>query len=355
MMALLDVFAGLFLVYLLFAVVVSAVQEWWSQYFGHRGQFLTMGIRRLLADESIYARVVQHPLIGNLYRDRAARGKPPAYVEPLHFAMAFANVVVRRAANTVDAESSKGAPAPPPELDFANLRAAVCLLSAQRSPVAYAALPIIDKAGGDLHLALQGLADWYSAAMDRVGGWYKAYAQRRLFVFGFLLAAMANINTIEIFSALNHSSLLRAQVAALADEVARTGTLGGVDLAGKEPLTPQQTSALLTAAQGSALGKLPVGYACLSLPWSAAELRSPEALSRVNAVWTRCTQDLHGAGGSFAEWLLRILGWALTALAGVIGAPYWFSALSKVVSIRGSGAKPRRDPTVVVRREELSP
>jgi len=304
---LLNVFAGLFLVYFLFAVVVSAVQEWWSQYFGHRGRFLQMGMMRMLADEAVYVRVLQHPLIGGLYRDRAARGKPPAYVEPLHFAMAFANVVIRRAANAASKEDSSQ-PSVAPELNFANLRAAVCRLADQRSPIAYAALPIIDKANGDLQLALHGLADWYSAAMDRVGGWYKAYAQRRLFVFGLLLAAIANVDTIRIFSALNHSP------------------------------------ARLQAAQGPPLAKLPVGYACIGLPPAAARTGSSEASSGVNALWTRCMQDPQGMGekSSLSDWLLRVFGWVLTALAGVIGAPYWFSALARIVSIRGSGAKPER-------------
>jgi hypothetical protein len=30
----------------------------------------------------------------------------------------------------------------------------------------------------------------------------------------------------------------------------------------------------------------------------------------------------------------------LTAFAGTLGAPYWFSMLSKITGIRGSGPKP---------------
>jgi hypothetical protein len=297
MTELLNVFVGLFLVYLFFAVVVSAVQEWWSQYFGHRGRFLQLGLARMLADEAVYVRVLQHPLIGGLYRDRAARGKPPAYVEPLHFAMAFANVLIRRDANAAGGADAAQPPVPP-ELNFANLRAAVCRLAGQRSPIAYAALPIIDKAEGDLQLALHGLADWYSATMDRVGGWYKAYAQRRLFVFGLLLAAIANVDTIRIFSALNHSSAASAQIA------------------------------LPT--------RLPIGYACMADAFPAMDARPSET------AWTRCADDLHRAvnTSTFSDGLLRVFGWMLTALAGVIGAPYWFSALAKIVNLRGSGAKP---------------
>ena len=75
MTAILEVLIGLILVFLLFAIVVSGVQEWWSQYFGHRGKFLRQGLMRLIDDEALYLRVLHHPLIGGLYRDRAARGR----------------------------------------------------------------------------------------------------------------------------------------------------------------------------------------------------------------------------------------------------------------------------------------
>jgi hypothetical protein len=74
-MKLLEVVTGLLLVYLIFAIVVSGIQEWWAQYRGHRGKFLRIGLQRLIGDESIFVRVLQHPLIGSLYRDRAARGR----------------------------------------------------------------------------------------------------------------------------------------------------------------------------------------------------------------------------------------------------------------------------------------
>jgi hypothetical protein len=334
MTQLLNVFAGLFLVYLLFAIVVSAVQEWWSQYFGHRGRFLQRGLVRLLADESIYVRVIQHPLIGGLYKDRAARGKPPAYVEPLQFAMAFANVVIRRIPNPVSSVPSK-VPEVPPRLTFDNLRHAVCQLAGQRSPIAFAALPIIDKANGDLQLALHGLADWYSAAMDRVSGWYKAHAQRRLFVIGLLLAAMANIDTIRVFSALNRPSALSSQMVDMAREVVEKGNSEGI--AGTAGLAPEQARKILETASKTTLVELPIGYDCLNTAARAAELR-------VNTVWTRCKDEFQNSAdrSSISDWLMRLLGWALTALAGVIGAPYWFSALSRIVNIRGSGTKPMR-------------
>jgi hypothetical protein len=40
------------------------------------------------------------------------------------------------------------------------------------------------------------------------------------------------------------------------------------------------------------------------------------------------------------EILSKIVGWAITAVAIFLGAPFWFDLLSKVVNLRGSGTKP---------------
>src|SRR5205809_669089 len=134
-MALIEIAMGLILVFLIFAIVVTGVQEWWSQYFGHRGKFLREGLLRLISDDAVFVRVLHHPLVGGLYRDRAARGKPPSYIEPANFALAFANVVVRRSnPPTISSE----APIKPEvetatatqSLTFSNLREAVANLAA---------------------------------------------------------------------------------------------------------------------------------------------------------------------------------------------------------------------------------
>src|SRR5262249_22802271 len=40
------------------------------------------------------------------------------------------------------------------------------------------------------------------------------------------------------------------------------------------------------------------------------------------------------------EWLVKVLGWLLTALAVSFGGPFWFDALSRLAPIRSTGPKP---------------
>lgn len=340
-MKILEVLTGLLLVYLIFAIVISGIQEWWAQYRGHRGRFLRLGIQRLIGDDAIFVRVLQHPLIGSLYRDRAARGKPPSYVDPNNFALAFAHVVTRRQLAALNDGKALAAATSPAPLSYATLRNAVSELAAQRSPVAAAALPIVDQAQGDLDAALKGLGAWYGGGMDRVSGWYKGYAQRRLLVIGFIVACIGNIDTIEIYRALNSSADLRSQLVDMADTVVRSQKIADVDISAlsARDLTPEESRTVLKVALSSPVSKLPIGYGCLDATRVSA---SPDR--RTGTAWSRCAGAFEKTVNqwSVSDWLLHALGWALTALAGLLGAPYWFSALSKIVNIRGSGARPEK-------------
>jgi hypothetical protein len=107
MSAVLDVAIGLVVVFLLFSIAVSGINEWWAQVRSRRGEFLRLGMQRLIDDTAIYNRVLHHPLIGSLYRTRAAQGKPPSYVDPKNFAMAIADVLVARSGNRTSATATR--------------------------------------------------------------------------------------------------------------------------------------------------------------------------------------------------------------------------------------------------------
>ena len=384
MTALLDTIVSLCLIYLVFAIVVSGVQEWVAQAVGSRGKFLRLGLSRLIDDEAITTRVLQHPLIGNFYRDPSTRTKPPSYVDATNFVLALSNVIIRRAnppeTTLASAESPipSGAAAAQP-LSYANLRVALKNLAAQRSPLASALLPIVDRAEENLDRALKGMEEWYANGMDRVSGWYKAYAQKNLFLIGFLAAVFANVDSIEIFQTLNRSPDLRAEMAKLAADIGQSGKIGGVDVTALRDRPPTEAEwrqilkTTIDTSESGVIGRLPIGYGCLGVienfptlehppsqgtpgqagagtgtatptGQSAAISTSARVLSTTStvSVWNNCREQLKlvREHTSISGWLLKLLGFVLTAFAAVLGAPYWFAALSKIVNIRGSGPKP---------------
>ncbi len=42
----------------------------------------------------------------------------------------------------------------------------------------------------------------------------------------------------------------------------------------------------------------------------------------------------------FGQVCLAVLGWIITALASLFGAPFWFDTLQQVIRLKGSGPSP---------------
>ncbi len=336
MWVLLDIAIGLVTIFLLFAIAVSGVNEWLAQLSARRGYYLRLGLQRLINDDAVYNRVLHHPLIGSLYRERAAQGKPPSYVAPDNFAMAIADVLlVRTRGRRTEADGASG------QLTVEALRASLQSPPIAGSPIADALRPIVDRAGNDLEAALQGIQAWFNAGMDRVSGWYKTRTRKILFVIGLALAALCNIDAIEITATLNHSAALRGALVDMARNAATTGKVGNVDVGELKtrPPTPAEWESLrpvLESLRSNDANGLPIGYACLGVALRAQNLATP---------WQACGDEIRSSWRerSIAGGILKLLGWMLTAFAGTLGAGYWFSLLVKAINIRGSGPKPIPD------------
>src|ERR1051325_1252865 len=88
MFATIEILIGLSLVYLLLALIVSAITEWWSSLFGMRSKNLRVAIRQMLDGSSgstFTEKFFAHKRIVALSRD----GKLPSYIP----AKAFVDVV----------------------------------------------------------------------------------------------------------------------------------------------------------------------------------------------------------------------------------------------------------------------
>jgi len=365
MWTVLDIAIGLVTVFLVFSIVVSGINEWLAQLFARRGEFLRIGLQRLISDGAIYRRVLHHPLVGSLYRERAAKGKPPSYIDPNSFAMAIADVLLARAR-----ASQPDALAAHPRLSVDALRVALRTPALAGSPVAYSLGPIIDRADNDLGAALKGIEAWFNSGMDRVSGWYKARTRLVLFWVGLVLAALCNVDAIEITGTLNRSPALRSSLVDTATGIVETGKVGNVTVADLRDRAPTQeewqSMRPVLENMRNASATLPIGYACLGAAFAApqtvakltgdagaantapanapAKDAAKEATPRT--VWTACAEQMTRAAtsGSAANGLLKLLGWILTAAAGTLGAGYWFGLLTKAINIRGTGPKPGAKP-----------
>jgi len=353
MWAVLDIAIGLVTVFLIFSIVVSGLNESAANLFARRGEYLREGLQRLIGDAAIYRRVLHHPLVGSLYRERAGQGKPPSYIDADTFAMAISDVLLARARVSQPKEQGE-----PKTLTIESLRDALRTPALAASPVASSLGPIIDRAGDDLGAAMQGIQSWFNSGMDRVSGWYKTRTRWLLFWIGLLLAALCNVDAIEIAATLNRSPALRSSIAETAAGIVESGKVGNVTIADLSERAPTQAEwqSMRPVLEGLRTGSatLPIGYQCLGAAFVAPEVAAKLAagssaskeLANQRTAWTACAEQVKQAvtTGSAANGLMKLLGWLLTAAAGTMGAGYWFALLTKAVNIRGAGPKPEPKP-----------
>lgn len=334
----LDLLVSLAFIYLLLCIFVSGLNEWLAQKRGRRGKFLRKGLIRLIPDQAIYRRLIHHPLIESLYRERVAKGKMPSYISASDFALALEDVICTRAERTGPADPDKmagGAAAPGERArSLDDFRAALRTLQSQGSPFATTLLPVLDRAEGDLHKARAGIERWFNEGMDRVGGWYKDNARNMLLIVAIFVSVLGNVDSIHLIQALWSSPKLSAQIATQAEDAARSGKAGGVDLSSGAAQSREQSEAARQELLKLEAAGLPIGFSCLGEKELNTDFRAV-----LDTCWKNIQQD------SNSQWASRILGWLITAFAVMLGAPFWFDLLSRLVDIRGAGRKPAAPAT----------
>jgi hypothetical protein len=137
--------------------------------------------------------------------------------------------------------------------------------------------------------------------MERLQGAYRRWATAWLFLIGLVIAFGANMSTVNIASSLWSDSLSRQAVVAAAQNIQPNSG------AAQNPV-----QVVSDAVQKATSYQLPVG-------WNAAVL-----------------PNLAGWG-----WLPWGAGCVLTALLVMLGAPFWYDALTRLLSLRaGEGIRP---------------
>jgi hypothetical protein len=285
--AALDVALGLIFVYLVLALVCSALNETISSVFSWRSHFLREGVANLLdpANEArgreVANRLYAHPLVNALIRpvSRRRKARYPAYLPARTFASALLDFDAKGAERSVEDA-----------------------IAAVPSEQARQALTTLWKqAKGDVQLFRHSVETWFDDAMERVSGWYRRRVQIVMWALAALVALSLNVDTIRIADQLWKDKTVRAAVVARAES------------------PPASAQAPPVSDVAKSVGSL-------------KELKLPIG-------WTSETRP-SGAGDWLLTALLKTVGLLMTAAALTLGAPFWFDALGKVSRVRSAGARP---------------
>jgi len=312
----LDIAIALSLVYLMLSALVSGIHELIASAVALRGRTLLAGLRNLCGENEGSAQpltdgLLAHPLLKALQKQDGGlvgllhqhERRPPSYVPPDKFALALADQLVRT-------HLGGGAPM-------------------QRLPEVLAHLPqgdlrhtlelLVQQAQGDALRLQQLIEAHFDQVMERVSGWYKRRAQWGMLAIGFAVAILLNIDSIGLVHHLAKDSELTASLVARATQLEQQGQRLGDTV----PATPAQQQARVeqVRAQLQTVERQVADLQLLRLPvgWKMGADGKPEMPE---------------------HWLLSLFGWMLTAIAASLGGPFWFDAISRLVSLRTTGSKP---------------
>jgi hypothetical protein len=315
-LAALDVVIGLIFIYLVASLIASAVNELIENIVRYRSKDLERGIQELIGHDGsdIVKKLYNHPLVSGLFQgtyDQArSKNHLPAYIPSRNFALALMDIVGRAEAGLAAVSGAanslavRGA-ATEGQNPLAALRMAAVNMGATNERVSKALVTLIDAAGADASRARQNIEEWFDSSMDRVSGWYKRRSQWFLIFVGLLMAAVGNIDSINIVNVLSKDPAKRAALVAQAQEYAKNPT----------PVNPAMDDI-------DKLG-LPIGWS--SGPAGAAP--DPRSLP----------VDWKG-------WVGKVLGIFATAFAVSLGAPFWFDMLNKVTVVRSTVKPQEKSP-----------
>src|SRR5687767_5474804 len=316
----LDVAIGLLFLYLVLALVCSTANETISTAIGMRARFLQLGLLNILSasgdatDEGKQAlkKFYGHPLVQTLVRPKS--GPDPAtdpteltkwWRKPPYPSYLPSRTFVAAVTDLARDTTEWHAQAPSEEVEKALKRMNAAseklektLASIPNTNLSEALLAVYRSAGSDASKFHHAAEQWYDDAMERVSGWYKRRVQLFLVVIASLTVFVLNADSLTSARVLWRDDAVRAAVVKKA-EAAAAGTLDEVEVE-------------------NAVKKLDI-----PLGW---ELKTGDGPTEIP--------------NDPLAILAKFFGLLLTVGAVMLGAPFWFDLLSKIMRVRSTGAPP---------------
>lgn len=280
--AIVEVVIGLSFLFAVLSLVSSGVNELISSVFALRARNLEKGVAHLLADPAEAAVIYQHPIIQSLFRSR----RLPSYIPADKFALALLDTKVKAAIGAAAG-------------DEAAITSAIQGLPAGRVKDT---LDILWRdATHDADRFRKSVEGWFDDTMERVSGWYRRLVQAILVAIGVVVAVGLNVNTLTVTERLWTDVPLRTAVVAQAQRAV--------------PPPAGDKQGVQDALDNVQAGLKTIGGLSLPIGWGTS------------------------ARPRWSTWYAAGAGWAITALAISMGAPFWFDLLGRVARLRSTGVR----------------
>jgi hypothetical protein len=301
--------------------------------------------------------LMDHPLVRGL---RIGRRRCPSYLPAEIFADAVVGILAKTTGN-----ASPG-PGAGDKSDFTDVTLS---LSGLDDAHAKEVLRSVLAGTKDLGEARARLETWFDNAMERVSGAYKRYTQFWLYLWTAAIVIWLNIDTLEITRRLVADAQFRGALAMGAANFMAQANASNATVTATSPRVNQGDTDIGThPAKDKPAGGTPsvtqlledIGKLNLPLGWGACTNSAQK--SWIGGVITRlprlqlgtemqtnstATTFLSGAIAAAAPcpatpqaWRLKMLGLLISIAAISQGAPFWFDLLNRVTNLRASGRPP---------------
>lgn len=336
--AILEVAIGLVFAWLILSVATMEIQNWITARLETRAQFLEQSILEMFKNEqSLVDQFYNHPAIVELSKlDKKGRWKKPAFIPAALFAEVAMEVLLNAGRG--------GEEVPAGAMSFDLMASSVeetKAISPDLSRLMDRLFPQpSEMAGPGVSYGLEDYAAkvneyranverWFDNVMGQASAWYKENALAWAFGIGLVLSIVFNIDTINITQKLWREPTIRQALVAQAENFQLEE---GADNIAQVPgyfdsLAMPVGWTTVPAAEPSACNTRITADGRFSF-WVAGECR---VLVNVPLV-----TDMGG-------WLLKFLGFVISAFAARQGAPFWFDILKKLLTVRNE-IKPKEEP-----------
>jgi hypothetical protein len=333
MNAVLDVGAGLVLMYLVLSLLCTTLNEFVSGLVNLRSRTLKNALEQLIDDPNLKALFYNHGLIdgarvaasGGALKPTPAPAAAPATPTAAPPTAPPAQSLLGRllqndrhpaylASRDVAMALIGSLAAPDAIPTIADVKTSV--QGMKDGNIRDILLGCLAEAEDDIGKLRDAIAKWFDASMDRLSGAYRRYMQWISFVVGLLVAVALNADTFHVVQVLwQNPTLAGAMAQNGASFIAANPDLQNLTLPDNAACTKPADNAAAEEQQTYRLCILDAQALAFPIGWNAWP-------SWPGAIW-------------------QILGLFATAVALSMGAPFWFDVLSKFVNIRGTGAKPQ--------------
>lgn len=323
----LEVVIGLIFIYLLLSLLASVVQELFSNLSSLRGKLLLKSVAKLLElDNKVEKQALFDKITSNsVYRKYITKGllggkNLPSYLSANQFLSVVKDLLQGDGTSerSLDGGGGNGGDSPV-KLDTIKDNDLRNSLETLQYKATAGARDLTDEVKAEAESAEQAIAKYFNEMMDMATAWYRRYVQYVLIAIGFLIALSFDADTFQIFRNLTNDNSARAEVLQIAtnfvdnDKITvyqgstDSTTLNQSEAADQIDTLKNKLSHLLTE-------EIEANNSSLGLGWKAENIKNL----------------------AFGGWLLKVLGWLITALAISLGAPFWYDMLRSLINIRGA-------------------